>query len=71
MKLVTFEADHQEQWGFLVEVPDADEPWVFQPGPLARGIEKAVLPTSSLWLAGSPFRRDWPEDLVSFLATEE
>ena len=39
MKLATFEADDQERWGFLAEVPNAEEPWVFQPGLLARGIE--------------------------------
>lgn len=71
MKLLTFEVNGKESWGFLVTMPDSNEQWVFNPASLGEKIKKSVLPTSSLWLSGSPFSRKWPDDMVSFLATEQ
>lgn len=70
MKLLTFELDNKESWGFVVD-NIGGEPMVFNPSSAIRYLKMTISPTSSLWITGCSFNQNWPDDLISFLTLEE
>lgn len=67
MKLLTYENQGREGWGFLFEDDTSERAWVINPTQLAAQIRKSVNPTGSNWLSRPTFREDWPDDLVGLL----
>ncbi len=71
MKLLTFERDGRESWGFLYQQADPPRAWVFNPAQLVQRIGAAVSPTAATWLTRPRFRNDWPDDLAGMLKLQE
>ncbi len=71
MKLLSYQEDGQEFWGFLIHHPVFQEDWVFNPQQLVKSMKRCELPTMGRWLSRESFRQGWPADLAGFLALEE
>lgn len=70
MKLVTFEKDDRENFGFIIEFPQSDAVWVIEPGKAEAMIRAyAVSKTSGYQFSIPEFSADfsWPAQLVEFL----
>jgi len=67
MKLLTFEHNGRESWGFL----ETSRAMVFNPRRLAERIRTGLNPTGPHWLTRPAFRQDWPDDLAGLLAMED
>ncbi|MEN6387114.1 MAG: fumarylacetoacetate hydrolase family protein, partial [Phycisphaerales bacterium] len=67
MKLLTYEFNNTESWGFLLDMAD-DSQRVFNPAEVSANLKYTVYPTASNWIVKPSFRTDWPATMSSFLA---
>jgi len=73
MKLVTFEFEGKESWGFVVTNPADQALWVYEPGKVDKQLQLSATMTNGYSVSMPKFMKDsvWPESLVDFLALEE
>jgi 2-keto-4-pentenoate hydratase/2-oxohepta-3-ene-1,7-dioic acid hydratase in catechol pathway len=67
MKLLTYEFNKTEYWGFLLDMPDGSQR-VFNPAEVSANLKYTIYPTASNWIVKPSFRSDWPATMSSFLA---
>ena len=68
MKLLTYEFNNAESWGFLLDMPDGSEQRVFNPAEVSANLKYTIYPTASNWIVKPSFRTEWPATMSSFLA---
>lgn len=73
MKLATFEHEGKEAWGFILDNPYDNEPWVFEPAKVDRELQISATMTSGYSVSMPKFMPDckWPETLCDFLKLED
>ena len=73
MKLLTFEADGQEQWGVLLVDPDGGSKYALVPSKLQRLLPSICSATSAFLLNAPRMMPEnrWPETLAGLLGMEE
>lgn len=71
MKLLTFEADHKEQWGVLLAQADGGKRYALVPAKFQALMPAICSPTSSFFLTEQEFwpGNEWPDTLTGLLAS--
>ena len=68
MRLVSFEKNNEERWGFVINHPIENRDWVFEPGKTGSYLQVTNRNASSGWLnAMDKFRTEWPATIQDFL----
>lgn len=73
MKLVTFEYNGKESWGFVLNNPADDCLWVYEPAKVDLELHRSATTTNG-WSVSMPTFMPgckWPESVVDFLALED
>lgn len=73
MRLVTFEFEGKESWGFVINNPFDGRLWVYEPAKVDKELQLSASMTSGYSVSMPKFMPDciWPETLCEFLKSED
>ena len=73
MRLATFEFNHKESWGIVLNNPHENRLWIYEPAKVDKQLQLSATTTNGYSVSMPKFMpgSKWPETLVEFLALED